>query len=494
MGMFDRNQNAVTSAPAFSGPGGILQAPSNQEESTTPPTTTVPSPEDSPELPPDAAYVTNLSKTFNLALVEGYVSNRADVSLSDRIEIYNRLTAGFTKVDRTIEPMPYQSYDSELYQISRKTAFSYDYISGTETIIEYTKELNNFDSSYITVANPYLVGRKTVQPYMGYLLISSMKNDKTVIGLYDISGNLLVDDLGSKTPYYARDLSNYPVFQDNEGNLYSFTGKKFVSLDPKNLRINLFYDYPAYPLGTYQGTYEARYNPSENNYDYINYKNKKQYYSGNFFKAFNYSEDGIAVIVEETENTLRVINYRNRTVFKPGSQYIFYVDPNTGKRQHAKDYYYFPDTYGIESIGAQGFDHGYLRLRIRSLSMMKDSLGTVIRDQDYLVNTNGEKFDIPAGYTIEGYSDGVILLSKDGLYGYYSIEGDWIAQPVYTYARPFIQGLAVVGSADGTVGMIDTKGNIVLPFVYTSISDVSSGVIVTYCEGIGWEVLALTKK
>ena len=170
------------------------------------------------------------------------------------------------------------------------------------------------------------------------------------------------------------------------------------------------------------------------------------------------------------------------------------IDPNTGKRNSGKDLFLFPDTYGIESIGAQGFDHGYLRLRIRTVSVMADALGKVVWDQDYLVDTEGNKFSIPTGYTLEGYSDGILLLSKDGLYGYYSIEGDWIAQPIFTYARPFIQGLAAVGSEDGTVGMIDTKGNIVLPFVFTSVSDVSSGVIVTFCEGIGWEVFTVNKK
>ena len=111
-----------------------------------------------------------------------------------------------------------------------------------------------------------------------------------------------------------------------------------------------------------------------------------------------------------------------------------------------------------------------------------------------LMNTDGEFFDIPTGYTLAGYSDGVLLLEKDGLYGYYTIDEKWIAQPIYTYARPFIQGLAVVGYENGTVGMIDTKGNIVLPFVYTSIEDVSSGLIVTYCEGIGYETYELVKK
>ena len=486
MGVFDREADTTT-LPGISGPGGLLSPPTTSG-------TTSPNSPDTDEIPPNAEFVTNLSKTFNPNLIEGYVTNRATVSLSTRVELYNRLTADILEADKTAVLATYESYDSALYQINRKKLLDYEYISGTETVTQYTKQYNAQDSSYITVATPQLVGRKTVQPYMGYLLISSEVNGKTVIGLYTAEGTVLVANLNGLTPYFARDFSNNPIFQNQNGNLYAFNGTKLVLIEEKNIRSNLYYDYPAYPLGTYKNTYEARYNPQENNYDYVNYKTMSQYYSGNFFKAFNYSADGYAVVIDDTENTLRIINYRDRNVFKPGSQYIYYKDINTGKNHYGKDHYAFPDTYGIESIGAQGFDHGYLRLRIRTTSVMSDSLGKVVRDQDYLVDTSGKKFEIPTGYTLEGYSDGVLLLSRDGLYGYYSIEGEWIAQPIYSYARPFIQGLAVVGSQDGTVGMIDTKGNIVLPFVFTSISDVSSGVIVTYCEGIGWEVFTVNKK
>ena len=58
---------------------------------------------------------------------------------------------------------------------------------------------------------------------------------------------------------------------------------------------------------------------------------------------------------------------------------------------------------------------------------------------------------------------------------------------------PFVQGLAVLGYEDGTVGMIDTRGNIVMPFVYTSLSLPSSGVITAFCEGIGWETYYMVR-
>ena len=128
------------------------------------------------------------------------------------------------------------------------------------------------------------------------------------------------------------------------------------------------------------------------------------------------------------------------------------------------------------------------------IACLNNSYGTIAQDIDRLINIDGEYFDIPEGYTLEGYSNGVLLLSKDGLYGYYSINEYWIAQPIYDYARPFVQGLAVVGFENGTVGMIDTEGNIVMPFVFTSISDVSSGIISAYIEGVGWNIYSLCAK
>jgi hypothetical protein len=51
--------------------------------------------------------------------------------------------------------------------------------------------------------------------------------------------------------------------------------------------------------------------------------------------------------------------------------------------------------------------------------------------------------------------------------------------------------VAVLGFEDGTKGMIDTEGNIVLPFVFTSLSNLSSGVVTGYVESVGWETYYL---
>lgn len=489
---------AETTAPSGNILWDELLRPSTAETSatTTPSENTPPESSTDEFLPP--IYLQNLSTAFNTGLIDGYTSDRTALSITQRVELYNRLTAEIDLAGEEETLATYESYTADSYRLVKRLKLDYAYLTGTEIVDTFEKIYSNKDGSYITVSHPNLIGRKTVETYMGYLLISSVTTDDagdeiTHLSLWDRFGTQLVEDLGDKEPYYARDYSNRPVFEDSEGKLYAFTGTKFVSVGLGDLRSNLYYDYPAYPLGTYQDKYEVRYNTSSNGYYYINAKTKYALLYGSYPHAFNFSPEGLAV-VETSEGIVQIINTSKKQVIQPVLEYTYYVDVTTGQPQRGRDFYHLPDTLGIESIGCAGFDHGWLRLRIQLTSRMIPSMGTVVRDHEVLMNPEGKLFDIPDGYTIAGYSDGILLLEKDGYYGYYSINGEWIAQPIYTYARPFIQGLAVLGSETGTVGMIDTEGNIVLPFAFSSISDVSSGVITTYCEGIGWETYELVQK
>jgi len=115
-------------------------------------------------------------------------------------------------------------------------------------------------------------------------------------------------------------------------------------------------------------------------------------------------------------------------------------------------------------------------------------------DMDLLLYENGEEFPLPGGYTLVGYADGAALLEKDGLYGFLDRTGYWIAQPIYTVASPFSEGLAVIGFEGGRQGMIDTEGNVILPFVYDYVSPCSSGVVVTVEKDHGWQIFQKLKQ
>lgn len=205
--------------------------------------------------------------------------------------------------------------------------------------------------------------------------------------------------------------------------------------------------------------------------------------------GFNFSEEGLALIQRTEVNEAYIVNSSGKTVFKGQTSPWVNIGGANGKF-YVVYKYILPKTFGIESIGCQGFDCGWIRLTVQTVAAERK---VVVKEEYRLMNTEGKFFDIPDGFTLSGYSDGVLLLEKDGKFGYYSIDGYWIAQPIYTYARPFIQGLAVVGYEMGTVGMIDTEGNVVVPMVFTSLSDVSSGRIVAYCENVGYKILTLMK-
>lgn len=103
---------------------------------------------------------------------------------------------------------------------------------------------------------------------------------------------------------------------------------------------------------------------------------------------------------------------------------------------------------------------------------------------------DGSLFPLPDDYTVRAYSDSVILLEKDGLFGYMNSRGVWLTAPEFTEASPFYEGLAVVTAADGRQGLIDRTGAYVLPAVYDSITDCSDGVVLARSAVFG-DVLLL---
>ena len=158
-----------------------------------------------------------------------------------------------------------------------------------------------------------------------------------------------------------------------------------------------------------------------------------------------------------------------------------------------------PYTKGVESIGSYYFDHGLIRVRKQIIDFWRYFLrlsytGSQIKvmdEYDTLVRADGTEFELPVGFRLEGYSEGRLLLSRDGKYGIQSVTGEWIAQPIFADGGPFIGGLAPLKTEDGRWGVIDTEGNIVLPFTYDAISQVSSGLIACWREENGWSILKI---
>ena len=186
-----------------------------------------------------------------------------------------------------------------------------------------------------------------------------------------------------------------------------------------------------------------------------------------------------------TTNELRVINEKGEVMFE--SRKNFFSDLSwTAHEKYTK-----PLLSGIESLGSYYFDHGLMRVRLQSWDcyyFAEFDTVKVVTDEDILIDPRGQRFNIPTGYDLISYSDGNLLLEKDGLYGYMNYLSSWTRDPELLDAKPFLEGLAVCKNTEGNYGVIDTEGNAVIPFVYEYISNVSGGTIAAYSPYYGWTI------
>lgn len=156
-----------------------------------------------------------------------------------------------------------------------------------------------------------------------------------------------------------------------------------------------------------------------------------------------------------------------------------------------------PDTNGVESLGTYYFSHGLTRIRFReNLVSYKAYYYIKSDDRSVLYDIKGNEYPLPTGYTLRGYSDGVMLLQNNetGLYGCMNYKNEWIVQPQYSHVTPFLSGLAVVGNENGKMGLVDTNGDWVLPQVYDYLSAPSQGMIAAYDKTTGWEIYRVLTK
>ena len=224
-----------------------------------------------------------------------------------------------------------------------------------------------------------------------------------------------------------------------------------------------------------------------------------------YSSAYNYSE-GYAVVSSDISWFYNFEDFdgdgeKDNLEFK--DRELYFIDED-GKRMfvtrknflsdlgwNANEYCTDPLLRDISSIGSYYFDHGLLRLRVVTYDpyqLVKYDVFKVGTDDDILVYPDGSRFYIPSGYKLEAYSDGMILLSRDGKYGYMDYTGKWVVEMGLKSAAPFVEGVAAVQKANGKYGMIDTEGNTVIPFRYDYISNVSSGLVAAYSEDGGWEI------
>ncbi len=214
------------------------------------------------------------------------------------------------------------------------------------------------------------------------------------------------------------------------------------------------------------------------------YKDKrgKIIVTAKYEEVYPFSENGICAvrdfngeIIFVTNKNKVVVNKVTQKPFKPKDIYLWSLQRHLAPL-NSDDYY---------AVGTYLFSEGYCM--VRYALTRDDTESTVFRTYNMLVDAKGKYFEIPDGYKLVSYSDGVLLLEKNGLYGYLRNDGTWIKAAVYEEAHPYFQGLAVV-CLDGRYGLIDLNGDQVLPVWFDYLSDVSRGLITAYSETRGWEI------
>lgn len=215
--------------------------------------------------------------------------------------------------------------------------------------------------------------------------------------------------------------------------------------------------------------------------------------------AYNYSESYATVVTSDTGDDpmyemeeLRVLNTYGEPMF--ASKKLYY---NNSIKDWTSDRYLLPLSKGEDSVGHLYFDHGLLRVRKVSYDNYQlEEFGDyrVNIDEDVLVYPNGKEFPIPEGYKLCGYSDGILVLERGGLYGYMDHTGRWIADPEYVNAEAFHGGVGVLTHKSGSVCAVNTNGDFVLPNKFTYIQNRSDGLIAAYSETDGWQVYGIYTK
>lgn len=255
------------------------------------------------------------------------------------------------------------------------------------------------------------------------------------------------------------------AYHKNSGKLFRFPSYTFTKKEEKKIDDKPYYSYKV----------------TEVLWGYMDAKGNVVV-EPRYKKAYNYSEDGFAV-VEDKYGHLCVLNEWGSIVYNYFDN--TYAFPELGI-MYSRDGHYLPDTFGTENTGMLWFDQGYVRMRRKLVDIENGYIDK--RDYSTLVDTEGNTLNIPAGCSIEGYSDGVMLIKHGDRYGYMKTDGSWLVEPTLSYAKPFSEGLAVMGYSKNAQGVIDTEGNLILYPMYSHIESCSGGVITAFSEVGGWSV------
>ncbi|MCL1793881.1 MAG: WG repeat-containing protein [Oscillospiraceae bacterium] len=314
----------------------------------------------------------------------------------------------------------------------------------------------------------------SVEPFMDYIIVRDGESEI----LCDASAKIVTREFGSMDLEILKMRDEYgrTVFK-TAGTYWIYDpagsetgGPAFVSIQFDELLGDrgVPFMYPSYYGADGAGGLDRAYSPAARKWGYNLAGTDEASIPNIYLKAYNYSQ-GVGITCQESTR---------------GEKFSF-LDIY-GNNYLPWDYSYFaPDEPTENHLGFFYFDHWLTRVYEREF----DWRGNTLVERELIVNLYGAPFYIPDDYNIKSYSNGMILLEKNGYYGFMNYLGEWVAQPIYRYAQPFYEGVAAIGLANGKKALIDTKGNLITRFKYDAISNCTGGIVALFEKDQGWTII-----
>jgi len=420
---------------------------------------------DAPEIEPAHNFgpYTDELKKLGFAVSDGVYKAYDEAAVNAQITAYQNDAARLLAQGEQVPPPP-QLYEYMFVQIT------------PEYPLPKTRQSSSSNMSYIA--------KQAVEAFMDYLIIRSEEYEI----LCTADGRLMTRDFGAMNLEILkmRDTQNKTVFKSKteEPQYYFYDPDAGTRGAFNEINFNpLFGDrgipfmYPSYYGAEGANNRERTRSPLNGKWGYAESDTKKQIVGHIYGAAFNFREN-IAIAYQDS----------------PGrGNKLFFLNEN-GQDLLAGDYF-APDAeeIRISHLGFFYFDNGLTRAYWRSF----DRRGFEIETRETILKFNTDingyayfsEFYIPEDYNIKAYSNGMILLEKNGYYGFMNYLGEWAVQPIYRYAQPFFEGVAVIGLDNGKRALIDAAGNRLTRFRYDYISNCTGGIVALFEKTEGWTIL-----
>lgn len=395
------------------------------------------------------------------------------------------------------------------YNILQDSTFSLGTYDETLTVMYYQSNGKMNTRKEITTYD-----RPRISLYFGYIFV----HDGSSYDIYSSSGKRIYKDFKGST-INALSNDNRPVIKDEKDVYYAVSEKGLTKIEYKDIAFkSVTFDHPRYYAEsktsltvfssnverlTYVSDITDPDKKAEEGYritdgklykvEYVllyGYKdeNSNVKIEPQFASAYPFSKEGLAAVTDEEGNLFFIDTTGKERVSLRKNKYVYVPELNNNKYLQV---YQTGLNNTLSDLGMYYYDDGYVMVRYT----LKGSWAVyyTYKNENRLIDTSGNFVEIPGNYELKNYSDGIMLLHKNGKYGYMRPDLSWVCPAVFDSAQPFIQGLAVV-EIDGKYGVIDTEANTVLPVCFDYISNVSSGLIAAYSSDNGWQLFVIAEK